>query len=106
MFSLPLFAFENAASILSDNINVGTLITELVICVLLIALFFIFRQRLMKILCACGAEFCLWLACKMAFGDDFILTHIMTWVTAAAVICLMIAIVNRINWGRFRDKQH
>ena len=91
--------------IIAEGFSLGTLITELVICSLLIALLFFFRQRFLKMLCACGAEICLWLSCKMAFGDDAILTQIMTWITALAAIIIVIAIVNRIDWSNLRGKK-
>ncbi len=84
----------------------GTLIAELVICVVLIALLFLFRQRFLKMLCACGAEICLWLSCKMAFGEEAIITQIMTWITALAAIIIVIAVVNRIDWSNLRGKKH
>ena len=72
----------------------------------IIVLLVLVRNRMFKIICACGAEVCLWLACKVAFGPDALLSQIMTWVTALAVIALMIAIVNRIDWGSMRSKKH
>lgn len=83
----------------------GTLIAELVICFILVVLLFLFRQRFLKILCACGAEICLWLSCKMAFGEDAIITQIMTWITALAAIIIVIAVVNRIDWSNLRGKK-
>lgn len=91
--------------IIAEGFSLGTLITELVICFLLIVLLFFFKQRFLKMLCACGAEICLWLACKMAFGEDAILTQIMTWITALAAIIIVIAIVNRIDWSNLRGNK-
>ena len=91
---------------LAEGFSLGTLITELVICILLLVLLFFFRQRFMKMLCACGAEICLWLACKMAFGEDAILSQIMTWITAFAAIIIVISVVNHIDWSNLRGKRH
>ena len=88
------------------DLSIGTLITELLICALLIVLLFLFKQRFLKIICACGAEVCLWLACKMAFGSDAIITQIFTWITALVTIIVVIAIVNRIDWSNLRGKNH
>lgn len=82
--------------------NLTTVIVELVFFLLMVVAFFLFRPRMMKILCGFLAEVCLWLACRMAFGKEFILSEIMNWVTAIAVLGLMIAIVNRIDWGSLR----
>ena len=82
--------------------NVSTLIVELCLCLLMVVALFLFHHRMIKILSLCGAEICLWLACRTAFGKEFILSQIMNWVTALAVLGLMIAIVNRINWGSLR----
>lgn len=98
---------QNASlAILAEDISLGTLITELIICLLLIALLFLFRQRFLKIICACGAEVCLWLACKMAFGSDAIISQILTWITALVAIIVVIAVVNRIDWSNLRGKKH
>lgn len=107
MFQLVGAFFSNDASrsIIAEGFSLGTLITELVICCLLVVLIFFFKHRFMKILCACGAEICLWLACKMAFGTDAILTQIMTWLTALVAIIIVIAIVNRIDWSNLRGKK-
>lgn len=87
-----------------EEIPLGTLITELVIAALLLGLMFIFRRRFLKILCGCGAEVCLFLACKLAFGPDALLTQIMCWITAAVACIVTVSIVNRINWSKLQAK--
>ncbi len=79
-------------------------ITEMVIAAVLLALLFFFRKRFLRTLCVCGAELCLFLACKVYFGDDFILTQIMCWVTAAAACIVTVSVVNRINWSNLRGR--
>lgn len=88
----------------SDEIPWTLLITELVIAALLLVLTFLVRKRFLKIVCLCGAEICLFLACKLAFGGDALITEIMRWVTAAVACVITVSIVNRINWGDFRGK--
>lgn len=88
----------------SDEIPWSLLITELVIAALLFVLTFLVRQRFLKILCLCGTEVCLFLACKMAFGGEALITEIMRWITAAVACIITISIVNRIHWGDFRGK--
>ena len=88
----------------SDEIPWGTLITELVIAALLLVFTFLLRKRFLKILCLCGTEICLFLACKMAFGSDALITEIMRWVTAAVACIVTVSIVNRINWSDIRGK--
>ncbi|MBE6585512.1 MAG: hypothetical protein E7645_03175 [Ruminococcaceae bacterium] len=103
MLHLP---FLSAFALAIEGFSVATLIIELIICILFVILLFLFRPRFLKIICACGAEVCLWLACKMSFGPDAIITQIFTWITAAAAIIMMIAIVNRIDWSDLRGKKH
>ncbi len=90
---------------LAEGFVLGTFITELVICALLVVLVFLFKHRFMKIACACGAEICLWLAIKMAFGSDAIISQIFTWLTALVAIVMMVTIVNRIDWSNLRGKR-
>lgn len=108
MALITLFSQHEPAptSFPAEGFSLGTLITELVICVLLLVLLFFFRQRFMKLLCACGAEICLWLACKMAFGETAILSQIMTWITALAAIIIVISVVNHIDWSNIRGKKY
>ena len=101
-----LFNQEMSRSILAEGFSLGTLITELIICCLLIVLIFFFKHSFLEVLCVCGAEICLWLACKMAFGTEAIITQIMTWFTALVAIIIVIAIVNRIDWSNLRGKKH
>ena len=103
---LHFISHPSSLSILAEGFSMGTLIVELVICFLLIVLLFFFRHRFLKLLCACGAEICLWLACKMAFGADALVSQIMTWITALAAIIIVIAIVNRIDWSNLRGQKH
>ncbi|MBO5510688.1 MAG: hypothetical protein J6B24_03050 [Clostridia bacterium] len=81
------------------------IITELAIAFLLIVMMLIFRRRILKILCACGAEICLFWACNLFFGPDSLITQIMRWVTAAVACIVTVSIVNRINWGNLRGKR-
>ena len=88
----------------SADIPWGVLITELVIALLLVVLTFLVRKRFLKIICICGAEVCLFLACKLAFGPDAIITQIMCWFTAAVACIVTVSIVNRINWSNLRGR--
>ena len=88
----------------SEEIPLGPLIAELVIAFLLIVFMFLIRQRFLKLLSACGAEVCLFLACKLAFGPDSLITQIMCWLTAIVACSVTVSIVNRINWGNLRGK--
>lgn len=106
MFGLFL-TFSNSPllrTLPKEEIPWGTLITEIVIAVLLLTFMFIFRRRFLKILCGCGAEVCLFLSCKLAFGPDALLTQIMCWITAAVACIITVSIVNRINWSKLQAK--
>lgn len=92
-------------SVIEDSFSLSTLIVELVIAAIMMVCLFLCRQRTMKIICLCGAEICLWLACKMAFGEDAILTQIMTWLTALVAIVIVITIVNHIDWSNLRGRR-
>ena len=103
---VALFALFNASllrTLPEEEIPMGTLITELVLAALLLGLVFFFRRRFMKILCGCGSEVCLFLACKLAFGSDAIITQIMCWLTAMVACIITVAVVNRIDWGKLRS---
>ena len=101
----PILSTHSLA-FLANNVSTTTLIVvELVLAVVLLVLVFLFRQRLAKMICACGAEICLWLACDMAFPNS-LLTNIMTWVTAVAAIVIVISVVNHIDWSNLRGKKH
>ena len=88
----------------TEELPLGMIIAELAIAFLLIILMLIFRRRILKILCGCGAEICLFLACKLFFGSDSIITQIMCWFTAAVACIVTVAIVNRINWSNLRGR--
>ena len=88
-----------------EELPLGMIIAELAIAFILVVLMLIFRPRILKILCGCGAEVCLFLACKLFFGSDSIITQIMCWFTAAVACIVTVAIVNRINWGNLRGKR-
>ena len=93
-----------ARSVPMENIPWGVLITELAIALVLMVIMFLVRRRFLKILCICSAEICLFLACKLAFGPDAIITQIMCWFTAAVVCIITVSIVNLINWSNLRGK--
>ena len=82
----------------------GVLIAELVIAAILLLCTFLFRRRFLKIICICGTEICLFLACKLAFGSDSVVTEIMRWFTAIVACIVTVSIVNRINWSTVRGK--
>ena len=88
----------------SENIPWGLLIVELVIAVLLLVCTFLLRRRFLKIICICGTEVCLFLACKLVFGSDSLVTEIMRWFTAAVACVVTVSIVNRINWNDIRNR--
>lgn len=100
---LALFNDSLLRSAPKEEIPMGVLITELVVAVLLFCLVFIFRRRFLKIICGCGAEVCLFLACKLAFGSDAIITQVMCWLTAAVACIVTVAVVNRIDWSSLRS---
>lgn len=101
---LALFA-PPVRTIPAEEIPFGVVIAELAIAFVLFLAMLIFRQRVLKILCACGTEICLFLACKLFFGSDSIITQIMCWLTAAVACILTVVIVNHINWGNLRGKR-
>ena len=88
----------------TEELPLGMIIAELAIAFLLIILMLIFRRRILKILCGCGAEICLFLACKLFFGSDSIITQIMCWVTGAVACIVTIAFVNSVNWSNLRGR--
>ena len=103
---MQFFLNSSAVALFATNVSTTTwIVIELVLAVILVALVFLFRQRLAKLICACGAETCLWLACDMAFPNS-LLSTIMTWVTALATIVVVISIVNHIDWSNLRGKKH
>ena len=88
----------------TEGLPLWILIAELVAAVLLLVCTFLFRKRFLKIICICGSEVCLFLACKLVFGSDSLITDIMCWFTAAVACIVTVSIVNRINWSDLRDK--
>jgi hypothetical protein len=91
-------------SIPDEEVSYGVVIAELAIAFVLLVSMLFFRQRVIKILCACGTEVCLFLACKLFFGSDSIVTQVMCWFTAAVACIITVVIVNRINWANLRGK--
>lgn len=104
---IPVFSMlvSSVRTVPTEELPLGTIITELVIAFVLIVMMLIFRRRILKILCGCGAEVCLFLACKLFFGGDSIITQVMCWFTAAVACIVTVALVNRINWGNLRGKR-
>ena len=103
--TLAVMAERAIMTIPEDEISMGRIITCLAIAGLLIIPMLIFRQRIVKILCSCGIEVFLFLACRLYFGSESIVTQIMCWITAAVACIVTVAIVNRINWGNLRGKR-
>ena len=103
--SLLLMSSLPARALPAEEIDWGALITDLVIAFLFLVCVFLLRRRFLKIICACGAEVCLFLACKTFFGPDSIITKFLCWITAAAVCIITISIVNRINWSNLWGKE-
>lgn len=89
----------------AEEIPMGVVIVELIIAFVLLVAMLVFRRRSVKLLCACGAEIFLFLACKLFFGSDSIITQIMCWITAAVACIITVAIVSAINWGNLRSKR-
>ena len=88
----------------AEEFPLGVVITELVLAALLTVTLFLVPHKLLKVLCACGAEVCLFLACKATFGPDSIITQIMCWLTAAVACIVTVSIVNSINWSELRGR--
>ena len=99
------FVPDLMALVLAETVSYGTMAVELFLMLCLIAAVFLFKARILKIIAGCAAEFCLWQACKAAFGPDAIPTQILTWITAVVVIVLTLAIVNRIPWHQYGSKK-
>ena len=99
----PLLMTANARMLPIPEIPWGTVIAEVLGMLLLIVLTCLFKNRFWKILLACGAEVCLFFACKQIFGDESIVTQIMCWVTAACTCLATISIVSLINWNSLRN---
>ena len=103
--ALALWASRTVMTVPEEEISMGKIIACLVIAALLILPMLFFRQRIVKILCSCGIEVCLFLACRLYFGSESVVTQIMCWFTAAVACIITVAIVNRINWGDLRGKR-
>lgn len=86
------------------EVELAPIIAYLAAMAVLVVLLILFRKRFLKIICACGAEICLFLACKLFFGEESVFTVIMQWITAAAACIVTVAIVNRINWSNMRGR--
>ena len=102
----PVFSLFAAPvrTIPAEELPLGMIIAELAIAFLLIILMLIFRRRILKILCGCGAEICLFLACKSTFGPHAVITQIMCWLTGAVACIVTIAFVNSVNWSNLRGR--
>lgn len=101
-FLTSLFSAPKALP--AEEIPYPTVFFELIVAFVLVVLMFVFRTRLLKVICGCGAEVCLFLACKLFFGNDSIVTQIMCWVTAAVACVFTVSVVSRINWGNLRGR--
>ena len=104
MTGLMLLLTDAPRSILVEDVPTAGVVAHLILAVLLTVVVFWSRSRSVKIFCACGAEVFLFLACKMAFGSDALVTQIMCWLTAAVVCILTVGVVNRINWNELRGR--
>ena len=103
--NMALFAEPAVRTVPAEEIQMGKIIACLALAFVLLIPMLIFRQRIVKILCSCSVEVCLFLACRLYFGSDSIVTQIMCWFTAAVACIITVAIVNRINWGNLRGKR-
>ena len=103
---LPFTALTSASSAATDSqaSTTAIIITALVLCGIFTLLVFLFKRKLGKIICACAAEFMVWLACDKAFPDT-LFTTILTWITAFVSIVAVITIVNHIDWSNLRGKK-
>ncbi len=99
------FFKEGSRMVMADGANIGVVVVELILAAVLLALLFVVRKRFLRILFAAGVEICLYLACKLYFGEKNILTMVMCWVTAAVACAVTVAIVNRIDWSHLRGKR-
>jgi hypothetical protein len=99
-------ARNGAALSWAEKIPYGALTVEIFFMLCLLAGAFLLKTRLLKIVSGCGAELCLWLACKAAFGPDAIPSQILTWITAGVVIVLTMVVITRIPWHKYGDKKN
>lgn len=75
------------------------------LCVLaLVAVLLLFKSSLVRLVSLCAMEICFWQVCKYAIGPDSLLTKITTWITAAVLIILTLAIVNSIHWHPYGER--
>lgn len=88
-----------------DSIPYARIVYTLIAALVCLAIVLLFKSHFVKILFGCVFFICLWMATKLAFGSDSVITQIMCWVTAAAVCALTVAIVNRIDWTKLRGKR-
>ena len=102
--SLALLTDALPRAVLSADMPLGVVVTELVIALVLVVLMFFIRVRFLKIICVCGAEVCLFLACKLAFGSDAFITQVMCWITAAVACIVTVSVVNVIDWSKLRGR--
>ncbi len=98
---LSVFAPTPRVAVAPDA-NISLAATDVLLALLFIGAIFLMRKRILRIFCACAAEICLFLAVKIIFGEDSVITFIMCWITAAVACIVTIAIVNRIDWGNLR----
>ena len=91
-----------ALRIIYEKMSVGHLIAQILLIVAFTLFLFALKKRFFKIVSACAIEVTVWLMFKNLFGPNAIITQIFTWFTAAAVIVIAVAIVNRINWSALR----
>jgi hypothetical protein len=102
---IALLAERTVMTLPAEEIQMGKIIACLAVAFALLIPMLFFRQRIVKILCSCSVEVCLFIACRLYFGSDSIVTQIMCWLTAAVACIITVAIVNRINWGNLRGKR-
>lgn len=75
------------------------------LCVLaLMAVLLLFKSSLVRLTSLCAIEICFWQVCKYAIGSNSLLTKITTWITAAVLIILTLAIVNSIHWHPYGER--
>jgi hypothetical protein len=100
------FSLSNHVSVFctAQSIPVGAVVVEGLCVAALGTVIWLAKNRLIRILGCCGVEICLWQICKAVFGEEALLTRIMTWVTAGVLIVLTLAIVNSIKWHHYGEK--
>lgn len=83
---------------------VSTVVIEGLCILALLAVFLLFKSSLVRLVSLCAMEICFWLVCKHAIGPDSLLAKITTWITAAVLIILTLAIVNSIHWHPYGER--